>query len=161
MVQRERARWATALLRSARRDDALRNAIESAPAVHLVVLREPHLSRIIRGEKRLEARACRVRRAPMGCVSPGDLLLLKRAAGDVEAWCVAANAITHDAAAINELRRRHDAALASPGDAFWDSVRAARYLTLIELESVTPLERPIRCAKPCRRSWVVLRRTRC
>jgi hypothetical protein len=130
------------------------------PAVHLVVLREPHLSRVLSGEKKMEGRFCRVRRAPMGVVSVGDILLLKRAAGPVCAWCRVSNVLAVGLAGdwLEPLRECFDDDLGRPGDVFWASVAAAKHATLIELEAVTELDSPVVCRKRDQRGWVVLRR---
>lgn len=155
--------WARSLLRShAVRGvlDSVDSTVHSRPAVHLVVLREPHYSRILSGEKRVEARFCRVKRPPLGVVSPGDVLLLKRAAGPVSAWCHATGVLPLRLAGewADDVREAFDQALGFPGDEFWNSVAAARFGTLIEVGTVTELPRPVRCMKRDQRGWVVLRR---
>lgn len=151
--------WVRALrLAAARRVAGVAPEIRPLPAMHLVVLREPHYARIIDGTKRVEARFCRVRRAPMGAVHPGDILLLKRVAGPVSAWCRAEQVRTIDlsVAGIDRVRREFDAPLAHPGTAFWESVANARFATMIALANVRELAHPIRCMKKDQRGWVVL-----
>jgi hypothetical protein len=130
--------------------------------VHLVVLREPHLSRVLSGEKKIEGRFCRVRRPPMGVVSVGDIPLLKRAAGPVCAWCRVSNALSIGLAGawVESLRECFDLDLGRPGDSFWASVSGAKHATLIELEAVAELDSPVVCRKRDQRGWVVLRRGR-
>lgn len=127
--------------------------------VHLVVLREPHLARVLSGEKKVEGRFCRVRRPPMGVVRIGDVLLLKRAAGPVCAWCRASDVLSIGlgGAWLEPLRECFDDDLGRPGDAFWESVETARHATLMELEEVTELDSPVVCRKRDQRGWVVLR----
>lgn len=127
--------------------------------MHLVVLREPHYSRMVSGTKRVEARFCRVRRAPLGVVAEEDVLLLKRAGGPVGAWCRVTHVLPLRLAGdwMDDVRGAFDESLGLPGEAFWRSVRRARFATLIEVNGVTELARPVRCMKRDQRGWVVLR----
>lgn len=137
-----------------------------AGAVHLAVLREPHLSRMLRGVKTVEGRFCRVRRPPMGEVEAGDVVLLKRAGGPVVGWCVVGAVRWFDLREhpLNRVRAAFDRAMGEPGAPFWRAVggeadgRAARYVTLVEVCCVRSLNTPLPCAKTDRRGWVVLRR---
>ncbi len=115
---------------------------------------------MVRAEKRVEARFCRVKRPPLGAVGVGDVLLLKRASGPVSAWCRVAGVLPLRLAGewMEDVRGAFDEALGMPGDAFWNSVAAARFGTLIEVGTVTELPRPVRCMKRDQRGWVVLRR---
>lgn len=154
-----RAPWERALLRRFAHL-AGPDAGRSGGAVHLVLLRAPHYTRVLRGSKRVEARFCRVRRPPLLEVAPGDVLLFKRVAGGVGGWGWASAVDTFELSegTAGAFRRRYDAALGFPGDAFWVSASTARFATVIALEGVRPLAVPIRCSKRCRRGWVVLRR---
>ena len=153
--------WVRALRLAAARRIAP-EALDSVPrpGMHLVVLREPHYSRIIEGVKRVEGRFCRVRRAPMGAVCAGDILLLKLVGGPVSAWCRAGEVRPFDlnATAVERVRCEFDAPLAHPSAAFWESVSSARFATMIRLEGVREFARPIHCMKKDQRAWVVLRR---
>lgn len=145
--------------------DAARCSARSGAALHLAVLREPHLSRLMSGEKTVEGRACRVRRAPMGVVRTGDVVLVKRAAGPVVGWCTVRAVSTFDLAEsdLAVIRAHHDEAMGRPGPDFWGAVEGsasapgARFLTIIELAGVRGIVEPVPCGKSDRRAWVVLR----
>ncbi|MFM9958522.1 MAG: hypothetical protein ACKVZJ_10630 [Phycisphaerales bacterium] len=158
--------WVRRLLRAASGDEALRQAAAGVDRVHLAVIREPHLARILDGVKTVEARFCRVRRPPMGVVHEGDVVLLKRASGPVVGWCIVRGVRGFDLRETSPatLRDRFDRAMGQAGSHFWDGVSGgspgalpARFATMIELGGATTLERPIPCAKSDRRGWVVLR----
>lgn len=124
---------------------------------HLVVLRPRYLDLIQSGRKRLECRLSRSRIAPYGCVSPGDVLWLKRSGGPVSAITTAERVWhfgSHLPHSFEWLREFHADALHAEPD-FWRKCETARFGVLIRLGPVQPLE-PFRIAKADRRGWVLL-----
>jgi hypothetical protein len=125
---------------------------------HLVVMREPYLTRVLSGEKTVESRFLRVRAAPFDRVAPGDRLLLKRVGGPIVAEATAA--------AVRQFADLSPERVLALTDAFRDELRldadfaarahAARYAVLVWLANVRPLESPRTYAKRDRRGWVVL-----
>lgn len=124
---------------------------------HLVVLRDPYLSKVLSGEKTLEARLSQRGAPPFRCVAAGDVLFIKKSAGRLLAVTVARDAEFHgprDETAIRELLvARRDALCLE--EAFLETAGSARYATFISIDDVTAIK-PRRVAKSDLRGWVVL-----
>jgi len=127
--------------------------------LHLVILREPYLSRILSGQKRIESRFARDRRPPFARVNAGDILLLKRAGGSLVGLAlvkhVISRALTPDV--LDEIRHNYAADLAIDDPHFWQMQLHKRYVTLIWIDEVYPLS-PIPLSHRDRRGWVVIER---
>ena len=127
--------------------------------LHLVILREPYLSRILSGQKRIESRFARDRRPPFARVNLGDILLLKRAGGPLVGLAlvkhVISRALTPDV--LDEIRYNYAADLAIDDPHFWQMQLHKRYVTLIWIDEVYPLS-PIPLSHRDRRGWVVIER---
>jgi len=128
-------------------------------SVHIAVFVEPFLGYVLDGSKTLDSRFLRQPRAPYRRVAPGDLILLKRSGGPVVGLCYAAQAWDYalDPERFESIRSTHAEALCAPDAAFWESRRAAQYVTLIRLLGVRALVEPMALPKRDRRGWVVLR----
>jgi ASC-1-like (ASCH) protein len=127
-------------------------------AIHLAVMHEPYLARVLAGEKTIESRFLRVRAAPYDRVAPGDRIWLKRAGGPIVA-----------VARVGAVRQYADL---SPGqvvaliDQFRDQLcldedfarkaRGCRYAVLIWLSDVHVLAAPVPYPRRDRRGWVVV-----
>lgn len=132
---------------------------QSAPTLHLVILHEPYLSRILSGQKRSESRFAHDRRPPFGRVATGDILLLKRAGGPLAGLALVTEAISRPLSTgeLDEIRRvyEHDLAIADPD--FWSAHATARYVTLVWIDDVWPLP-PLPLPRRDRRGWVIVQR---
>jgi hypothetical protein len=130
--------------------------LSGAARVHLAVLVEPYLSYIMDGSKTVESRFSRVAVAPYQKVDAGDVLLLKRAGGEVEAICCAVDAWFYElgSSSLSEIRHRFGDAMRVSAE-FLASRSDAVYATLIRIEEVYPIV-PLRARKRDRRGWVVL-----
>jgi hypothetical protein len=127
-------------------------------ALHLAILREPYLSRILAGVKTIESRFLRVRAAPYGCVAGDDRLLLKRAGGPIVATARVARVALFDnltPARIAALIDQYAADLRIDDD-FLNRAQQSRYAVFIWLTNVTLLDPPLPHNKRDRRAWVVL-----
>lgn len=130
------------------------------PAIHLAILVEPYLQRIMREEKTIESRWSMNRCAPFGQVMPGDAVIFKRSGGPIVGFALAtwvrSVALTSritPATVIAEC----GAALGVEAN-FIQYVRGKRYVTLVGL--APPLElraSGIACGKRDRAGWNVLR----
>ncbi len=129
----------------------------STATFHLAILREPYLSRILAGRKRIESRFGRDRRAPFGQVKTGDLVLLKRAGGPLAGLALVTDAISRELTPteIDELRATYAAELAIDDPQFWTLHAQDRYVTLIWLAGIYPLP-AIPFPRRDRRGWVVI-----
>lgn len=61
-------------------------ALAGRHRIHLAIMREPWLSRVLDGSKTIESRFSRDRRAPWSAVDPGDAIVWKASGGPVVAW---------------------------------------------------------------------------
>ena len=125
--------------------------------LHLVILREPYLSRILTGQKRIESRFACDRRPPFARVNLGDILLLKRAGGPLVGLAlvkhVISRALTPDV--LDEIRYNYAADLAIDDDHFWERQTQKRFVTLVWIGEVCPLP-PIPIPHRDRRGWVLI-----
>jgi hypothetical protein len=130
--------------------------ISRAVRLHLAVLVEPYLTYILEGSKTVESRFAKTRGAPYNRVASGDVLLLKRQSGPIEAICCVEDAWFYQLhpASWKEIDATFGAAMrVSPQ--FLQSRASASYATLIRLTEVTPIQ-PLKARKRDRRGWVVL-----
>ncbi len=127
--------------------------------LHLVILREPYLSRILTGQKRIESRFTHDRRPPFARVKVGDILLLKRAGGALVGLALVKHAIscTLTPDVLDEIRHNYAADLAIDDPHFWQMQLHKRYVTLIWIDAVYPLS-PIPLSHRDRRGWVIIER---
>jgi hypothetical protein len=127
--------------------------------IHLAVFQEPYLRYIIDGSKTIESRFSRNTCAPYGRVDTGDILLLKRSGGPVEALCRAADAWFYqlEPSSWSEIRHRFGKSL-RVSDEFLLSRAQACFATLIRIDEVYPVS-PVSVNKRDRRGWVVLHDT--
>jgi len=127
--------------------------------LHLVILREPYLSRILSGQKRIESRFARDRRPPFARVNAGDILLLKRAGGSLVGLALVKHVISRALMpdVLDEIRHNYAADLAIDDPHFWQMQLHKRYVTLIWIDEVYPLS-PIPLSHRDRRGRVVIER---
>ncbi|MGQ9612298.1 MAG: ASCH domain-containing protein [Chloroflexus sp.] len=132
---------------------------QSDATIHLVILREPYLSRILSGQKRIESRFAHDRRPPFDRVAVGDILLLKRAGGPLAGLALATEVISRPLSAgeIHEIRRAYEPDLAIDDPDFWSAHATDRYVTLIWINDVWPLP-PLPLPRRDQRGWVIVQR---
>ena len=135
---------------------SLRTSRELPFRLHLAIFVEPFLSFILQGRKTVESRFSVVKCAPYDRVSPGDVILLKRAAGPVVGLCRVTSAWFYelDASNLREIRDKFARAICADDD-FWEARRACSYATLMTVSN--PIEIPhFNVAKRDRRGWAIL-----
>jgi hypothetical protein len=130
---------------------------KSKVGIHVAIFSEPFLSMVLSGEKTIESRFSRNRRAPYGEVDGGDIILVKEVAGPICGITLARRTWFYCLAVepIDRIRARFGAGIGGD-DAFWVSRADARYATLIELDAAAAVA-PVSCVKRDRRGWVSLR----
>lgn len=130
--------------------------LSRAVRLHLAVLVEPYLSYIVEGSKTVESRFAKTRGAPYRRVDRGDVLLLKRQSGGIEAICCVSDAWFYElqSSSWKEIRNRFGSGM-RVSQQFLDSRAGALYATLIRITEVLPIE-PVPTRKRDRRGWVVL-----
>lgn len=153
--------WEADLIRSMLERENLARLLETNDplvGIHLAVLNEPYLTRIIEGQKTVESRFSIHRQPPFGRVSEGDLLLLKRPSGPVIATCVVDYVWDYElkAGQLDEIRSLFATRLCADDPEFWQARSEKNYATLMRVNNVIEIE-PISCEKRDRRGWVVIR----
>jgi hypothetical protein len=126
--------------------------------VHLAVMVEPYLARVLAKQKTIESRFARRRVAPYDCVTAGDIIWLKRSSGPIVASTRAAEVrqfanLTPER--VDALLARWHAGLQIEND-FAVRARDCRYATLIWLTELNLLAAPVAYPRRDRRGWVVL-----
>jgi ASC-1-like (ASCH) protein len=124
---------------------------------HLAILKKPYLEAILAGQKQIESRFTRTKRAHFGRVSPGDKLFLKESSGPV---CATASVATVKnfqnltPKQIIELKQKYNRQICG-SDEYWQSKADCKFGLLVWLEEIQPME-PVRIGKKDWRAWVVL-----
>jgi ASC-1-like (ASCH) protein len=126
-------------------------------SLHLAVLLEPYLDFILTGKKTVESRFSLKRCPPYRRVSPGDVLLLKRASGPVLGISRVADVLFYelDRDRLKSIRKTHADAICPASGDFWREREGASFATLIWLEKVKAID-PLSVKKRDRRGWVIL-----
>lgn len=127
-------------------------------SLHLAILSEPYLSRILAQEKKIESRFSVDRRIPYKRVEENDIILLKKTSGPIVGIGLVSNVFTYDKLDRNKLRTiREDFGqeLGIDDQSFWDSQKKSSFATLVRLVHVRSIE-AIEVVKRDRRAWVVL-----
>lgn len=127
----------------------------------MAVFIEPYLTAVLEGRKTVESRFGVHRRPPYLCISPGDIILLKRSGGPIVGVALTTRAEFHQLSAgiLADIRRRFAFRLFALDDEFWESRAGKQYATLIELEEATSIM-PFGFPKRDRQGWVTLDRAR-
>jgi len=125
--------------------------------VHLAVFTEPHLTYLLDGLKTVESRFSVNRCAPYRQVNTGDVLLIKRAGGPVEAVCEVGAVWFYELQgdAWTTIREKFTKALCATDPSFWKDRQEAAYATLLTVTKLRKID-PVRCDKRDRRGWVIL-----
>ncbi len=112
---------------------------------HVAILKEPFLSRILSGEKTIESRWYRTRRAPYGRISSGEMVWLKRSGGPVVAKARVSHVEEHSDLTPERIMRivEKDAkglGVMEEKGRFFEGVRNKRHAVLIHLSDIQTVE---------------------
>jgi hypothetical protein len=126
--------------------------------IHLAVMVEPYLSKICRGEKRIESRLTKVNISPFRRAEAGDVILFKLSGGPIQAVARVESTRFEDLSttglAPKSLANAFAAGLSyEPG--YVETKAEARFVSLMWLEDVQRID-AISFAKPGRQAWVTL-----
>lgn len=125
--------------------------------LHIAILVNPYLQRILNGQKTIESRFSSQRRTPYECVDPGDVLLFKLSGGPIQGIGRVASAqflkVTPEV--LQDIQIRYADALGVTDPAFWEARSGASFATLLHLENVREIT-PITFTKRDQRAWIVL-----
>lgn len=125
---------------------------------HVAILMPRYLDLILAGEKDIECRLSRTRRAPFEQVSPGDTIHLKQSGAGYRARAIVTHAtfiMIDRARDLIELRRDYNARIKAPAS-YWRDKRGARFASLLTLGSVTPTKIGPEIPRQHGRAWIVL-----
>jgi hypothetical protein len=128
--------------------------------LHLAILQQPYLDRIVAGTKTIESRFNAKRAAPYGKVALGDLVLLKESGQPVSYYFFAGEVHTFD---LNEIpldtvrHRYSDAIYTKDPEQFWQAKSSSRFCTLVTVDQRGPLL-PLAVDKKDQRGWVTFQR---
>lgn len=123
--------------------------------VHLAILREPYLTFIMDGKKKVESRFARRPCAPFEKVSKGDVVLLKKTGGGIIGICEVEQVWFYrlNATSLDFIKDRFGD-LICPADAnFWSERKDKCLATLMRICNVTTID-GIHLEKRDRRGWV-------
>jgi len=124
---------------------------------HLAILTRPYLDKIIARKKTIESRFSKVRIPPFKVINSGDVLFLKESSGPIRAIALVSKVQFFGPLRSGEaesIMREYSLDLALE-DSFKDIKRESRYVTLVHLGDVLPIQ-PISLTKTDRRPWIVL-----
>lgn len=125
--------------------------------LHLAVMREPYLERVIRGDKRVESRMTTRRLPPYGAIARDEVVLFKLAGGAIAAAACVRRVESFEPRTRSDLLNRltkYSAELSLEAD-FLEQKGDSRFVTLI---SLGPVQRvgPWPMLKKGRQAWVVV-----
>lgn len=110
--------------------------------LHVAILKPNYIRDILAGAKTIESRLTRTMQPPHGKVAAGERLFLKASGGPYLAMAVAARVETWlDAtpADLGQIERKYRRQIGGD-DAYWLAKRDSRFVTLIWLDQVEPID---------------------
>ncbi len=133
---------------------------DGAIGIHIAVFNEPFLSAVIQGKKLVESRFSLIRVNPFRKVYKGDIVLIKKTAGNVLGFFFCGNIeywVLNSKSSLKELELKYSTAICSNLDPkFWESREHSRYATLIEIQEIHILK-SFGIGKKDRTSWTVIK----
>jgi hypothetical protein len=130
-------------------------------AIHLAIFREPYLRFIMEGKKKIETRFAKRACAPFRQVSDGDVVLLKRAGGDVVGVCEVEKVWFYnlDPEALAFIKDRFGELICPADGSFWTERKDKAVATLMLIKNVIPVS-GVKIEKRDRRGWVTFQEER-
>lgn len=134
--------------------------IDRSINVHLAIFNEPFLQLMYSNLKTIESRFSINNVAPYNCIFEGDIVLVKRSGGDIEAVFLAKEIKflrNLSETKVRQLEQSFGAMIGWNVDPeFLLNKKCARYLTLIGISSLTKIP-PISTGKKDKMGWSVIR----
>jgi hypothetical protein len=127
---------------------------------HLAIMHQPYLINIINGCKTIESRFSKVKAPPFGKVHKNDIILFKKASGNIIAVSLVKDVkyfSNLSSKKVNEIFFRYKKELTAQDD-FIKSKYKSKYATLIFIAETKKLINPIKLRKKDRRAWIVFER---
>lgn len=110
--------------------------------IHIAVLLKPYLDLILSGQKTVECRLTRHARAPYQAVETGERIYLKQSAGPYRAMAFADHVLFEGDLTpqrISQIQRDYNNAICGDPE-YWQHKQNSRYMTLIWLRDVQPID---------------------
>lgn len=147
--------WERALLR----DLAVLMELPASVGVHLAYMVQPYMGRVERGEKTIESRWYKQRRAPFGEVFVGDVIVWKASGGPIRGWSIVVDVVEHTGRPASEVVAEAGPAL-GVDEGFAATVADRPQVLLVGLGPFHAIDAAhVVVGKRDRRGWVVLRRS--
>jgi len=131
---------------------------------HLAIFTQPFLDLLLDGEKTIESRFSKVRCAPYGQITEGDLVFCKESGGPVRGQFIAGPVLSFhnvDDRKMREIAAQYGTAICANADLnFWRDRWGKSYVTLIAVTAPTRYRLPKQVHKRDRRGWVPMNRSR-
>ncbi len=129
--------------------------------IHLAIMVEPYLTRILKGEKTIESRFSTNRITPFKKVYEGEIILLKKSGGPIVALFEAGVVHSFEFSnkgepTVNLIKEKYNNQLKIDDD-FWNAKKDSKYATLINVKNLLVIE-PISLKFLNRQSWILLER---
>lgn len=126
---------------------------------HLAIFKNGVGEDILNGKKTIETRFSRVKIAPFGQITSGDLVYIKPTGVDIIGQFRVKKVIFFDGldgGEIGEIRKRYGGEIAAE-EAYWQRKSDSKYGSLIFIGQTTPfITAPLKIPKKDLRGWVVL-----
>lgn len=126
--------------------------------IHVAVLLPAYLDLILNGEKTVECRLTRQAFAPFNAIEPGERIYFKQSAGPYRATAIAEHVLSEGNLTPKRIRQmeRDYNALIRGEQMFWKQRADCRYITLIWLTDVQPIDTGPAIRNLQGRAWEVL-----
>lgn len=127
--------------------------------IHLAVMIEPYLSRILGGEKTIESRFSFNKIVPFKKVNEGEIIILKKSGGPIVALFEAGTVrffefCNRKETSISSIKEKYNDRLQIE-DEFWNTKISSKYATLIDVQNLLRID-PISIKFRNRQSWILL-----
>ena len=103
--------------------------------LHVAVMVEPYITKIMKGEKTIESRFSQNKIVPWGRIFPGDIIIIKRSGGGFEAAFEAGEVISKEltsSSEVEQIKNDFNDRLCIEND-WWEKKLKSRYVTLIPI----------------------------
>lgn len=110
--------------------------------IHIAILKPSYIQAILSGAKTIESRLTKTAQPPYDKVKTGERLYLKASGGPFMATAIAGEVSSFEADSpcmVDRLYEQYGEQIRGDAD-YWQAKRDCRYITLIELTEVKPIE---------------------
>lgn len=126
---------------------------------HLAIFKKGVGEDILNGVKTIETRFSKMKIAPFGVISMGDLVYIKPTGKDIIGEFRVKKVVFIDGLEIKDIKeiKETKGEQIAADDNYWERKSGSKYVTLIYIGQVTPfITAPLKITKKDLRGWVVL-----